>query len=116
MLFIQRKLIVGHNMVLDLLHTIDKFLTPLPEDYEEFKECAHCFFPMVLDTKYLSGIEPFNELISSSVLGHLLETLNKSPFSVPNVGKYTPFGKIICTSNTLKLLFQKWRKLDLDIV
>lgn len=31
-------------MCLDVLHTIDKFLTPLPEDYEEFKECAHGLF------------------------------------------------------------------------
>ncbi|KRT82328.1 hypothetical protein AMK59_3833 [Oryctes borbonicus] len=79
------KLIVGHNMVLDLLHTIDKFLTPLPQDFGEFKECAHCFFPKVLDTKYLSTVEPFASLISSNVLGHLLETLSKPPFIMPKI-------------------------------
>lgn len=41
---LQNKLVVGHNMCLDVLHTIDKFLTPLPNDYEEFKECAHGLF------------------------------------------------------------------------
>ncbi|KAI4456572.1 poly a -specific ribonuclease/target of egr1 member 1 [Holotrichia oblita] len=79
------KLMVGHNMVLDLLHTIDKFLTPLPEDYEEFKECTHCLFPKIIDTKFLSASEPFSNLISSNVLQHLLETVSKSPFSMPKI-------------------------------
>ncbi|GJQ72312.1 hypothetical protein Trydic_g3401 [Trypoxylus dichotomus] len=79
------KLIVGHNMALDLLHTIDKFLTPLPEDYEDFKECAHCLFPKILDTKYLTIAEPFINLISSNVLGHLLETISKPPFVIPKI-------------------------------
>lgn len=41
----QGKLVVGHNLLLDLLHTIDKFLTPLPNDYLDFKECAVSLFP-----------------------------------------------------------------------
>lgn len=41
----QQKLVVGHNLCLDLLHTIDKFLTPLPTSYAEFKEVAHSLFP-----------------------------------------------------------------------
>lgn len=42
--FCQGKLVIGHNMCLDLLHTIDKFLTPLPKEYTEFKECVSCLF------------------------------------------------------------------------
>jgi poly(A)-specific ribonuclease len=41
------KLVIGHNMCLDFLHTIDKFLTPLSRDYDEFKECAHSLFKNV---------------------------------------------------------------------
>lgn len=43
-IFLQGKLIVGHNMCLDFLHTLDKFLTPLSKDYDEFKDCAHSLF------------------------------------------------------------------------
>lgn len=38
------KLIIGHNMCLDMLHTVDKFLTSLPEDYDEFKELVNYSF------------------------------------------------------------------------
>ncbi|XP_066249816.1 poly(A)-specific ribonuclease PARN-like [Euwallacea similis] len=77
------KLIVGHNLMLDFLHTIDKFLTPLPNDYLEFKECASSLFPNVLDTKYMSSNEPFKEIVSSTVLGQLLESLSGKPFDIP---------------------------------
>lgn len=72
--FTQGKLVIGHNMILDLLHTIDKFCCPLPEvsliiilyllyyksrnqsyakifipfifqDYEDFKAMTNCIFP-----------------------------------------------------------------------
>uniref|UniRef100_A0ACB8GB56 Uncharacterized protein n=1 Tax=Sphaerodactylus townsendi TaxID=933632 RepID=A0ACB8GB56_9SAUR len=43
--------LVGHNMLMDLLHLHDKFYNPLPEDYEEFKKNIHILFPIVIDTK-----------------------------------------------------------------
>ncbi|XP_022911261.2 poly(A)-specific ribonuclease PARN-like [Onthophagus taurus] len=79
------KLVIGHNMCLDLLHTIDKFLIPLPEDYNEFKDCAHMLFSQVLDTKFMSCMDPFKSLITSNVLGHLLETVSKDPFETPRI-------------------------------
>lgn len=39
------KLVIGHNMLLDFLYMIDKFLVPLPNEYEEFKLCANSLFP-----------------------------------------------------------------------
>lgn len=42
---LQRKPVVGHNMMLDVFHTINRFLVKLPEDYKSFKDCAHCLFP-----------------------------------------------------------------------
>lgn len=77
------KLVVGHNLLLDFIHTIDKFLTPLPGDYLEFKECASSLFTKVLDTKYMSSVEPFKDLLTSTVLGQLLDSVMEPPFEMP---------------------------------
>ncbi|KAJ8923107.1 hypothetical protein NQ315_001660 [Exocentrus adspersus] len=79
------KLVVGHNACLDILHSLDKFLNPLPADYEEFKELTHSLFPKILDTKYMSSLEPLVEHISSNVLKNLLESVSKEPFEIPDV-------------------------------
>ena len=79
------KLVIGHNMCLDLLHTINQFLTLLPCDYEEFKELAHYSFPKVLDTKYMCNAAPLRSVIDSSVLAHLIATIQKDPFKIPNI-------------------------------
>lgn len=68
-------------MMLDLLHTMEKFLINLPQDYEEFKECAHCLFSNILDTKHMSSSSSFKELIPSTVLPHVVETVSKEPFN-----------------------------------
>uniref|UniRef100_A0A672UDJ6 PARN like ribonuclease domain containing exonuclease 1 n=1 Tax=Strigops habroptila TaxID=2489341 RepID=A0A672UDJ6_STRHB len=46
-----KKPLVGHNMLLDLMHLHDKFYKPLPESYEEFKKNIHNLFPVLIDTK-----------------------------------------------------------------
>ncbi|CAM5133483.1 unnamed protein product [Natator depressus] len=46
-----KKPVVGHNMLMDLLHLHDKFYEPLPESYEEFKRNIHSLFPVLIDTK-----------------------------------------------------------------
>ncbi|XP_059570597.1 poly(A)-specific ribonuclease PNLDC1 isoform X5 [Alligator mississippiensis] len=46
-----KKPLVGHNMLMDLLHLHDKFYRPLPESYEEFKTNIHSLFPVIIDTK-----------------------------------------------------------------
>ncbi|XP_063915783.1 poly(A)-specific ribonuclease PARN-like isoform X2 [Zophobas morio] len=79
------KMIVGHNMCLDFLHTIDKFLTPLAKEYDEFKECAHALFKNVLDTKFMSSSDEFKDLIQSTVLKDVLEAVSKDPFQLPTV-------------------------------
>lgn len=35
----------------------------------------------------MSSNEPFKELISSTVLGQLLEIVTKKPFGLPEIGK-----------------------------
>ncbi|KAI2668883.1 Poly(A)-specific ribonuclease PARN [Labeo rohita] len=39
------KLVVGHNMLLDVMHTIHQFCGPLPEELDDFKEVAMSVFP-----------------------------------------------------------------------
>ncbi|NXI45471.1 PNDC1 ribonuclease, partial [Galbula dea] len=46
-----KKPLVGHNMLMDLMHLHDKFYKPLPESYEEFKKNIHNLFPVLIDTK-----------------------------------------------------------------
>ncbi|NXP17984.1 PNDC1 ribonuclease, partial [Scytalopus superciliaris] len=46
-----KKPLVGHNMLMDLMHFHDKFYKPLPESYEEFKRNIHNLFPVLIDTK-----------------------------------------------------------------
>ncbi|CAH0564741.1 unnamed protein product [Brassicogethes aeneus] len=77
------KLIIGHNLCLDILHTIDKFITPLPEDYQEFKQLTSAIFPMIVDTKYMSSSEKIKDLIPSTVLKNVLDTVSATPFEMP---------------------------------
>ena len=79
------KLIVGHNMLLDLCHIIHKFFGPLPESYLEFKSLVHGLFPRILDTKVICQSQQFRENVPSSNLNVLLERVSKSPFKIPEV-------------------------------
>ncbi|XP_047109506.1 poly(A)-specific ribonuclease PARN-like isoform X1 [Schistocerca piceifrons] len=74
------KLLIGHNMLLDICLIINQFCTELPESYLEFKQIVSFLFPRLLDTKYMSFCEPFKSLVSSTVLGHLQKTLSEPPF------------------------------------
>ncbi|XP_051667048.1 poly(A)-specific ribonuclease PNLDC1 isoform X1 [Manacus candei] len=49
-----KKPLVGHNMLMDLMHLHDKFYKPLPESYEEFKRNIHNLFPVIIDTKTIT--------------------------------------------------------------
>ncbi|KAG7303027.1 hypothetical protein JYU34_013035 [Plutella xylostella] len=77
------KLVIGHNMLLDVLHTLNHFFQPLPADYQAFKEFTTCMFPRLLDTKYMSSLPPFKDKVNSSVLQHLFATLGEEPFHMP---------------------------------
>ncbi|XP_029169507.1 poly(A)-specific ribonuclease PARN-like [Nylanderia fulva] len=79
------KTIVGHNMLLDLCHIVHQFFTQLPNDYLEFKTLIHGLFPRLLDTKVICQSQQFKEHVTSSNLSVLLDIVNKSPFSIPDV-------------------------------
>ncbi|KAM3864624.1 poly(A)-specific ribonuclease PARN [Diretmus argenteus] len=79
------KLVVGHNMLLDVMHTIHQFYCPLPEDLQDFKEVTMCVFPRLLDTKLMATTQPFKELINNTSLAELEKQLKDSPFKSPTV-------------------------------
>ena len=58
-----QKPIVGHNVLLDLLHTFNQFIEPLPKDYKSFKESIHALFPYIYDTKHIASSPPFKDLL-----------------------------------------------------
>lgn len=79
------KLIIGHNMLLDLCHIVHQFFGHLPESYLEFKNLVHNLFPRILDTKVICHSQQFKESVPSSNLHILLETVSKSPFKITEV-------------------------------
>ncbi|XP_066432295.1 poly(A)-specific ribonuclease PARN [Eleutherodactylus coqui] len=79
------KLVVGHNMMLDVMHTINQFYCGLPDDMEEFKKLTSCVFPRVLDTKLMASTQPFKAIISHTVLAELEKRLQMAPFKPPEV-------------------------------
>ncbi|KAK2818347.1 hypothetical protein Q7C36_022280 [Tachysurus vachellii] len=79
------KLVVGHNMLLDVMHTIHQFYCPLPEELDDFKEVTMCVFPRLLDTKLMASTQPFKELITNTSLAELEKQLKEKPFKAPKV-------------------------------
>lgn len=79
------KLLLGHNMLLDIVHVLHQFYYPLPDSYEDFKAMTHCAFPRILDTKLMGSMNPFKDKIPSTTLGDLQKFLEFPPFSKPEV-------------------------------
>lgn len=79
------KLVVGHNMLLDVMHTIHQFYCPLPEDLQDFKEVTMCVFPRLLDTKLMASTQPFKEMITNTSLAELEKQLKEGHFKSPQV-------------------------------
>lgn len=49
-----RKPIVGHNVLIDMMHIIHQFVAPLPAEYRDFQFITNELFPFVFDTKHMS--------------------------------------------------------------
>jgi len=79
------KLVVGHNMLLDVAYTLNQFAAPLPTDYLEFKELAASALPMVMDTKLMANTAPLKQEIVNSSLEELLRTASLPPYEMPEV-------------------------------
>eukprot|EP00095_Tigriopus_kingsejongensis_P008480 snap_masked-scaffold18_size714446-processed-gene-4.9 protein:Tk08480 transcript:snap_masked-scaffold18_size714446-processed-gene-4.9-mRNA-1 annotation:"hypothetical protein SINV_07959" len=85
-----RRPVVGHNMLLDLCHTLHQFVSPLPDDYADFKSLAHRTFPQLIDTKTMGSQFPFKDEISNTSLEELKNALQGRPFNLPEVKPATP--------------------------
>ncbi|XP_037363469.2 poly(A)-specific ribonuclease PARN [Talpa occidentalis] len=79
------KLVIGHNMLLDVMHTVHQFYCPLPADLNEFKEMTTCVFPRLLDTKLMASTQPFKDIINNTSLAELEKRLKDTPFNPPQV-------------------------------
>ncbi|XP_004692171.1 PREDICTED: poly(A)-specific ribonuclease PARN [Condylura cristata] len=79
------KLVIGHNMLLDVMHTVHQFYCPLPADLNEFKEMTTCVFPRLLDTKLMASTQPFKDIINNTSLAELEKRLKDTPFNPPKV-------------------------------
>ncbi|XP_029799124.1 poly(A)-specific ribonuclease PNLDC1 [Suricata suricatta] len=78
MLVKAQKPLVGHNMMMDLLHLHEKFFRPLPESYDQFKLNIHNLFPVLIDTKNVTK-DIWKELNFPRVsnLSEVYEVLNR---------------------------------------
>ena len=77
--------LLGHNMVLDLAHTINQFCQPLPDSYLDFKSLANSLFPKIIDTKLMANTSPFKQEILNSSLEELFKAVQQSPYHLPRL-------------------------------
>jgi len=94
------KLVVGHNMILDIAHSLNQFCGPLPETYPEFKAMTMAVFPKLLDTKLMANTIPFKQEIFNSSLEELHKAVKLPPYDLPPVPpKYAGAGYKVDSSN-----------------
>lgn len=79
------KVVVGHNMLLDVLHIMHQFTGPLPDDLSEFKSMVSCVFSRLLDTKVMASTQPFKEFFPMCGLTDLLSKCDEEPFRKPHI-------------------------------
>ncbi|CAL4157423.1 unnamed protein product, partial [Meganyctiphanes norvegica] len=69
------KPMVGHNLILDLFHSFNKLIQPLPESFEQFKTLFKANMPTIYDTKLLAKDPPFCADIINNALVPLFKEL-----------------------------------------
>ena len=87
----KRTILVGHNVLTDLVNFYKCFIGCLPDSVVEFQTKIHEMFPMIIDTKYLAsyGVSGAN---AKSGLEEMDEVL--SPMEAPIISKYSPSSGI----------------------
>ncbi|KAG4073427.1 hypothetical protein HA402_000651 [Bradysia odoriphaga] len=78
-----KKLIVGHNMLLDVIYVMKQFVGPVSNKFQDFKTKTHKTFPNLLDTKFMCTDDTIKPYINSSVLARLLDATSVEPFARP---------------------------------
>ncbi|XP_064601718.1 poly(A)-specific ribonuclease PARN-like [Liolophura sinensis] len=97
------KLLIGHNMMLDLVHLLHQFYSPLPEDFTEFKSLTRSVFPKLLDTKLMASTHPFKDKLLTTTLGDLRKALENHPFSKPEITTPPGFDMYMCATSKEQL-------------
>ncbi|KAI8994548.1 ribonuclease H-like domain-containing protein [Pilobolus umbonatus] len=91
------KIMVGHNVLLDVCHMVGQFIEPLPESVDHFKTLTHSVFPKIIDTKYMCSSEP--ELREIFGTGTSLENLrfetSRGAFDNPRIDMHTAFPRYL---------------------
>lgn len=88
------KLMIGHNMLTDVMQILRQFFSsPLPDKYEDFKSMTNSIFPNILDTKHMANTTPLKELITNTALGEMDKILSRDPF---------PTIKVVCNEYNLE--------------
>ncbi|KAK4327158.1 hypothetical protein Pmani_002387 [Petrolisthes manimaculis] len=70
--------LVGHNMILDILHLFHKTVRPLPDTLQQFKAEVRSTLPTIYDTKLISKDPPFCTDIPITALEKLYSSLCKN--------------------------------------
>lgn len=74
--------LVVHNGLLDLMHTVNTFLRPLPADAKDFVSVLRAAFPTIFDTKCLvMSVPQLGNDFESSSLEAAFETTRASTFA-----------------------------------
>ena len=72
-----KKIIIGHNLSLDILYCFTHFGETLPENYDSFKQLVISSFNGIYDTKYLyNNLSPKEEIRSDLPLEGIYEKLS----------------------------------------
>ena len=85
-----KKIIIGHNLSLDILYCFTHFGESLPENYDSFKQLVLSSFNGVYDTKYMyNNLSPKEETRSDLPLEGIYEKLstkfkNSLNLKIPN--------------------------------
>ncbi|KAL0483252.1 poly(A)-specific ribonuclease [Acrasis kona] len=76
--------IIGHNMLLDIVHVYHKFIAPLPDTLDEFCDQLMKTFPGgIIDTKHMARTDKLitQKLFVDTGLGQLLESTSSAEFN-----------------------------------
>lgn len=90
---VNKKPIVGHNLLLDLIQVINQFIEPLSDDYDTFKQTCHSLFPLIYDTKFIAHnlLDPKtltnNQSRLSDLYQQLLESDTMTKIEVEHLGE-----------------------------
>eukprot|EP00117_Sycon_ciliatum_P003066 scpid48762/ scgid8016/ Poly(A)-specific ribonuclease PARN; Deadenylating nuclease; Deadenylation nuclease; Polyadenylate-specific ribonuclease; parn-A len=79
------KLIVGHNMMLDVIHSLRQFHCKLPEEFPEFQKLVVQSMPRLVDNKLLAKHDKYQTVFDKTHLGNVFTTAQSGRFRQPAI-------------------------------